>query len=66
MKSVPERTWYPWIGWREISREDALELGLEQAARYKWELLGIEWFGYGITFVARSAQPNRKEIWNGR
>lgn len=44
------------IGWREVGFEEACELGLEHAARWKWEVFCIELFGFGLTICARASE----------
>lgn len=44
----------PKIGWTDISVDEALELGLDQPARWQWQIWRIEWFGFGFTVWARA------------
>lgn len=44
----------PKIGWTDISVDEALELGLDQPARWQWQIWRIEWLGFGFTVWARA------------
>jgi hypothetical protein len=35
-------SWLPFIGWRDITEEDCLELGLQ--VHWRWQMLCVEWF----------------------
>jgi len=45
--------WLPRIGWRDLSSEEAMALGLEQAGRWACQLFEVEWFGVGFALWAR-------------
>lgn len=47
------RYWLPRLYWEEISAEEAMEIGLEQAGRWQWAVLQFEWFGFGLTIGAK-------------
>lgn len=49
-----ERVMGKWfrIGWIELSPEEAMDFGFEQAARVRWRVFIIELFGRGITIMA--------------
>lgn len=47
----------PRIGWTAVPAEEAVELGLEQAGRWRWEIFRIEWLGLGIALMARPTTP---------
>lgn len=42
------------IGWRDITPQEAADLGLEQPGRWKWQLWGIGFLGFGVSFWARA------------
>ncbi len=44
--------WLPFVGWRKLSRVNALELDLN--VNYEWETFDIEWLGRGFTICART------------
>lgn len=41
------------FGWRDIDANEALQLGLEQAGRWQWQMFHIGICGYGIAIMAR-------------
>ncbi len=45
--------WLPHIRWRDLDAWEAMELGLEQAARFGWEAFEFAWLGFGFIFIAR-------------
>ena len=47
------RYWLPRLHWIDLSPSDALELGLNQAARVQWQVFALEWAGFGVTIMAR-------------
>lgn len=48
MKSEPPfPTWFPFIGWVDLSDEDAYELDLP--LDFRWRAFIVEWFGFGFT-----------------
>lgn len=48
------RTWLPTIGWRDLAPDEALELGLEQVSRWRWQLFEIVWLNYGLGLCVRA------------
>ena len=44
------------IGWRDVTAQEAMELGLEQPARWQWSVFEVGAFGYGITLGAKARQ----------
>lgn len=51
------RYWTPRLYWEELSAEEAMEIGLAQAGRWRWKALQFEWFGRGITISAKVIGP---------
>lgn len=45
--------WLPFVGWRLLPTETAVELGLDQATRWEWWIFSIEWLNRGVALVAR-------------
>lgn len=41
------------FGWHDLARSEALELGLEHAARLDYEAFMIGLFGFGLTVAVR-------------
>lgn len=44
----------PRAGFRDLDPAEALELGLEQVSRWRWQMLEVEWFGFGIGLYVRA------------
>lgn len=42
------------IGWRDVNAQEAMELGLEQPARWQWSVFEIGLFSYGFTLWAKA------------
>jgi hypothetical protein len=46
--------WLPKCGWITLTQEEALDFEFEQAGRWTWQIWRIEWFGRGISLMARA------------
>lgn len=50
------------VGWVDITPAEAMEMGLEQAARLRWQMWRIELFGFGICFRVRPKHQLRDAL----
>lgn len=44
------------VGWVDLTPAEAMEMGLEQAARLRWQMWRIELFGFGICLMVRTKE----------
>jgi len=44
------------VGWVDLTPAEAMEMGLEQAARLRWQMWRIELLGFGICFMVRTKE----------
>ena len=52
------KRWLPRLFWEELPVEEAMEIGLEQATRWRWAALQCEWLDRGITLYAKVIGPH--------